>query len=366
MKFKKTLMITALIAVILTVILTAGCTSTSEIKSDDPILGTWGNLNTEGEISTNATTFFENGLGNEKILFLNGETDDFIFTWKKVGDATYHISYGDGEVYEATIVDDNTQLLWKDINLKDEVIGTRTSTFERDGVKYSDTTTFNPDYTGVSVTTRVDTKEKTTYPFTWCRTGLYTYVLTYENSRWTATYNRGVHTISYKEINYADDQVIGTHTMKETSNGVVYTAETTFYPDGTGIYTIGSGDGQTGSSDFVWEKEDSNTYTLYYHTPLYSHAETVTYNSKDKTFTQIARKYRWVENYRLDGKHLLDINVIDGDSTKVNVYDADGNITEKETTWETLGEGTYRVTYSDNEIWTVTYNPFSGSFDWTK
>lgn len=379
MNLKKLAVAGTLAFVIFGCVMAAGCTSVQEtadvqITGEDPIVGVWGAIFTDNDIGISVEKFYPDGTGTEEMLYAGAMSDDYTFTWKNIGDGTYQLTYGDGSVWEAKIADDDQPLVWKVIDNKDQIIGSRSSTYIKNGATITDVTTFKPDYTGVSVGTYVDSpdKEPLNQAFTWVKAGENLYLLTYEHSsRWYAAYDPETNVVTYTKVDYVDDPIIGTRFDVDagTTTGVDYTY--IFEPNGTGreIQKLAKFI-PVGEYEFVWApSEEENIYNLAYPSSTALEFWTIRYDPQtgaldDWTLLQDS----WLDNSREGGRHLLEMHYVKDYNTDNGgiafEYGEDLELKTYETSWKAVGLNQFTVTYPDGDVWNVIYLPLSESYIW--
>jgi len=334
----------------------------------EPILGTWGTLCKDFYIGNEITTFLEDGTGKDLMLYITKETDERTFTWTKIGLNTYKLTYNNGDVWQVKIIDDEKELEWKLITLKDQILGTRTSNYEQDGKKIIDQTTFKDDFTGISVGNYADVadNEKITTKFTWKKIGPNTYLLSYENgNNWIGVYDIKDNTVNYKLIDLSDEPIIGTHKQDGTEYGVEGTIDTTFYANGTGkeVHTTKGGISET--YDLIWNKTDiKNIYKIVYFGKNLREFWIESYNTQTKSLESELNYYILDENYRYNDRHHLDIHITNDKTGVASEYDGNDNMKEYKTTWEEIKTNIFKVTYDDGEVWYATYSPTTDTYKW--
>jgi len=336
----------------------------------EPILGTWGTRCIDYYSGCEITTFLPDGTGKDRMIYLNEKYEDRTFTWTKTGFNTYKLTFSNGDVWQAKFINDEEELEWELITLKDPILGTRTSNYEEDGKQIVDVTTFKDDFTGFSVGNHPDAKDikKITKNFTWKKNGPDTYILDCDDgTRWYAEYNSNDNTIDYELIDLSDEPIVGTHTVNGNDFGVDGTTKTTFYPNGTGKEVQTTKSGISFAYDSIWNKTDTkNEYSVLYFNKNMWELWTESYDPQTKTLNSKLNTLSWVDNYRVDNKHHLDVHyVTDGTGIAVE-FDADGNMKSYNTIWDEYKPNAFRLTYDDGDVWYVTHIPATDTYEWRK
>jgi len=338
-------------------ILTAGCISNSE-STLNPIIGTWSEINNDTNVGFTITTFNAGGYGTEKHIYSSGEEENIPFFWEKTGDNTQLLSYQDGYQWEVTYLGDEELLGSKYIPpAEKKVITSWNNSKTVEGKNVSFETTLYNDCSGV--TKRVDSETSiSNMPFTWKKTDVRKYILEYEDgTRWIVTASENGDTTEWEKIDFSGEPIVGEHADEES---VI-----TFNSNGTGVEVVES-NGNYREYPFFWKKTDTNKYTLKYGFRQLNDYWDVIYNPEDATLSWNRNKVEWVDNYRINNKHLTEVNTSDLETGIATEYDIDGVSNSYTTSWVRNGKNTFLVSYSDGDLWKVEIDSKTPSLIWTR
>jgi len=364
MNVKKIAIFGLIAAVVLGCVLAAGCTSTT-----NPIVGTWGKINYDDQVSLEATTFFADGTGKEDVVFINGDTETYTFTWKQASDKNaYLLNYSDGEIWAASIADDEEPLKWKQLNSAGSniLVDHGTTTLDVNGKKVTYDFTLKSDYTGTLKITTEDNKV-TTQSFTWNQNTSDVFTITTEdNSRWRVIFDSEKAEPRFIKVDYSDDPIIGVHSSTFILNGQSISYSINFKENGTGTDKMTFPQGKTMESPIVWEPSIVlNKYDVVMPMGTICFVFDVSLDKDTKKLSIENVTPIVVDNYRENNKHVFEIHIINGDKLLDYYYDADGNPEIYPATWTLNGDLTVNVTYSDGESYTLKFNPETKTVDWT-
>jgi len=365
MNVKKIAIFALIAAVVFGCVLAAGCTSTT-----NPIVGTWGKINYDDQVSLEATTFFDDGTGKEDVVFINGDTETYTFTWKQASDKNaYLLNYSDGEIWAASIADDEEPLKWKQMNSAGTniLVDYGKTTVDVNGKKVTYEFTLKSDYTGtVKITT--DDNKVTTQSFTWNQNTSDVFTITTEdNSRWRVIFEGEKADPKFIKIDYSGDPIIGVHSSTIVFNGQSISSTMTFKENGTGTTKMTFSNGDSMESAIGWKPSAGlNKYDVVMPMGTLCFVMEVSLDKDTKKLSIENFRQIIVDNYLEDNKHVFEIHIINGEKLVDYYYDADGNSELYPGTWSINSDFTINVTYSDGEKYTVKFNPETKSIEWTQ
>jgi len=288
-------------------ILTAGCTSsTSSFSvSEDKIIGTWTDTNSEyGNNIQHTYVFRPGGMGVDYQISNNEYMLTKLFTWQRfVSDegVNFDISYIDGDTCSFTYNSRNDTLTSSHggnlYRIEDAILDPIVGTWVSSDKYLGETTTmymiFKWDNTGLDVERLINGNTQT-FPFIWKNEGdvykieykdgdMGTIVLDVENDIITYSLDAGINPTNYIYKNLDStglNQIIGTWAGTNKLNGIATSYIMIFDADKTGLEYEIKPNGNMIKYDFYWDEDEENNYIIKY---IDGNKSKFTYNSEKDT-----------------------------------------------------------------------------------
>jgi len=319
MDLKKLALAGAIVLIVIGCVLAAGCTSTEQKTSDDPITGFWKCTSVDignGVIVDMIGEFEADGIGYCTLIRDGILYQQETVKWKNLGNSTYQfdITIPDEGTYSITYslsadkksISDKSGRIWNKypellpLEKNDKIIGTWGTTSVKDGQKVDNIFIFHDDGTGYWMKI-VDTSDLS---FTRMREQT---ILKIGDNSYIAQCSAGrIYEIEYKPEtdsfvvdNKSEfkrlDPIVGIWTGNSNKGGNVVT--TIMKKDGTGLTTTAFADGTSQVFKLTWKKNDKGSYDI-----VFCDGDTATYTlGSDKksitTSTGLSKTKQFTDSY---------------------------------------------------------------------